>query len=137
MAFDITGGITIADVRDPSDPINNATVNIYNRTTSEVAPTVPLDDARFTFSTDTLGFRVRGGTAPGDQLVSGTTGAGSFFNNADGQLQLDVTLPGDRSGDQLILVVTASGDSGLATGNYFITIQRDGAGENFFNGKSC
>ena len=30
MAFNVAGGITIADVRDPSDPINNATVNLYN-----------------------------------------------------------------------------------------------------------
>ena len=92
MAFSVAGGITIADVRDPSDPINNATVNLYNRTTTNVAPTGPAADSRFTFSTNTLGFRVAGGPAPGNQLAAGTTGAGSFYNSADGQLQLDTCL---------------------------------------------
>ena len=77
--------------------------------------------------------QVAGAITAGAQILS-TQGGGTnndFYGGNDapafaGILRIVDVIPGNRLNDQLVMVVTGSGNSGLATGNYLVNVASDG-----------
>ena len=120
---DGTNGV---DGADGTNGLNTATPMIFKRS-SDMSDR-PTAEARYDYATSTLRFDEIALPSPGTQLLAATANNGTY--TAAGVLTVGGILSGVTTSDERMLVVVASGNTGLATGNYLVNFSQIGA--NFF-----